>query len=385
MTFPFWLDALAPEYGPLAGDETADVAIVGGGVTGLACARVLALEGVRVRVLEARRMGSGASGRNGGFALRGTALPYDRGRFPELVRLTEEALERIAGLAGDAFRHVGSLRVAVDAEELEALHAEHEALAEDGFAVERRTRDELPAVLRPYALGGLFHPGDGALEQGRWVRRLAEHAHEAGALLAEETRVTRIDGARVLTERGAVTAGAVLVATDGYTHGLVPALDERIVAFRGQVVATEPLAERLFPCPIYARWGYDYFQQLPDGRLVAGGRRDTDLEAETTRDERPTEAVQENLEALVRELLGEGARITHRWAGLMGFTEDFLPLVGRLPGREAMWVSAGYSGHGNVLGFACGEAVAYALLGRGLDPRLAPLSPEKSPAARPPA
>jgi gamma-glutamylputrescine oxidase len=385
LNIPFWLDEPAPAYGPLRGDERADVAIVGGGVTGLACARILASEGARVRLLEARRVGSGASGRNGGFALRGTALPYDRGRLPELVRLTEEALGRIAELAGDAFRPVGSLRVAVDAEEHEALGAEHDALSADGFAVDWRSRDELPVALRRHSLGGLFHPVDGALEQGRWVRRLAALADEAGALIAEDTRATRIREGAVITERGTVTANAVLVATDGYTHGLVGELDEAIVVFRGQVVSTEPLAEQLLACPIYARWGYDYLQQLPDGRLVAGGRRDTDLEAETTREERTTDSVQRRLEALVRDLVGDRVRITHRWAGLMGFTDDFLPLVGPLREHDRLWVSAGYSGHGNVLGFACGEAVAHALLGRGLDGRLAPLSPERNRAARPPA
>ena len=385
MSIPFWLDAPAPEYGPLRGAETADVAIIGGGVTGLACAGFVARAGARVRVLEARRVGSGASGRNGGFALRGTAVPYDRGRLPELVRMTEEALERIADLAGDAFRRVGSLRLAVDDEELEALRAEHAALAEDGFAAELQARGELPAALRPHALGGVFHPGDGALEQGRWIRRLAALAHEAGALLHEETRVRRFDDGRVVAEGGTVRAGAVLVATDGYTQGLVPELDEAVVAFRGQVVSTEPLGERVVPCPIYARWGYDYFQQLPDGRIVAGGRRDTDLEGETTREERTTDQVQRRLEDLLRDLLGGVPPITHRWAGLMGFTRDFLPLVGRLPGREALWASVGYSGHGNVLGFACGEAVGRAMLGDGLDARLTALSPERTRAARPPA
>ena len=383
MTLPLWLDAPAPEYGPLPDDEVVDVAIVGSGVTGLACARVLAQEGATVRLLEARGIGTGASGRNGGFALRGLAVPYDQARLPALEHFTLEALDRIRSLADGILRPVGSLRIAVSPEELEALQAEHDALAEDGFAVEPRGRDELPPAVRPHALGGLFHPADGAFDQGAWVRRLAVLADEAGARLTAKTRATAIEGTTVVTERGRVEAGSVLVATDGYTHGLLPELDEGIVAFRGQVVATEPLPVEVFPCPIYARWGYDYFQQLPDGRVVLGGRRDTDVEAETTREEAPSARIQDRLDELLRVLLGELPRVTHRWAGLMGFSRDFLPLVGPLPGREGVWVSAGYSGHGNVLGFACGEAVAHALLGRP-DERLAPFSPERTPAARPP-
>ncbi len=374
MTAPYWLDGAPAAYGPLSAEETVDVAIVGAGVTGLGCARVLAEGGARVRVLDARRVGGGASGRNGGFALRGTALPYHEGRHPDLMRFTEQALARIPGLAGNAFRPVGSLRVAVDDAELESLRAEHDALAEDGFAVEWREPEELPDPLRPRALGAMFHPGDGAFEQGRWVHRLAALAAEAGARIAEDTTVLRLDGTRLETPAGNVAAERVLVATDGYTRGLVPELDEAVVAVRGQVVATVPLPEKLLPCPIYSRWGYDYLQQLPDGRIVAGGRRDSDLEGETTSEETTTGPIQSRIEDLLAELLGSGPEITHRWAGLMGFSPDGLPLVGELPGRPGVWASAGYSGHGNVLGFACGEAVARAFLGEP-DWRLEPFAP----------
>jgi glycine/D-amino acid oxidase-like deaminating enzyme len=335
-------------------------------------------------VLEARTVGSGASGRNGGFALRGTAAPYDRARLPALVRLTEEALVRIRELAGDAFHPVGSLRIAVDEGELAAVRAEHDALAADGFDVEWREPGVLPTILREHALGGIFHPTDGALEQGAWIRRLAARAHDAGARLAEDTAVTAIDGTIARTERGTVRAGHVVVATDGYTHGLVPELDAAVVAVRGQVLATAPLPERLLPCPIYARWGYDYMQQLADGRLVAGGRRDADLRGETTDVEETTAAIQERIEAHVRSVLGELPTVTHRWAGLMGFTPDYLPLVGELPGRPRIWASVGYSGHGNVLGFACGDRIARTILGE-TDPRLAALSPQRIPAVPPPA
>lgn len=335
-----------------------------------------------MRVVEARHAGTGASGRNGGFALRGTALPYDLGRLPDVMRFTEEGVARVRGLAGDAFRANGSLRVAVSGDELDGLRTEYEALREDGFAVEWRDPTHLPGRLHESALGGLFHPPDGALDQGAWVRRLAALAHEAGAAIAEETRALALAGTSVETDRGRVDADAVVVGTDGYGGGLVPELDAAITPARGQVVATEPLPNRVLECPVYSRWGYDYVQQRADGRIVAGGRRDTDLEREATRTEETTDTVQDALGQLLRELLTDVPPITHRWAGIMGFTEDYLPLVGELPERPGVWVSAGYSGHGNVMGFACGEAVARALLGRP-DDRLAPFSPGRSPAAPP--
>ena len=92
-----------------------------------------------------------------------------------------------------------------------------------------------------------------------------------------------------------------------------------------------------------------------------------------------TPVVQGRIEAAVTDLLGELPPITHRWAGIWGTTADLLPLVGPLPENERVWVSAGYSGHGNVLGFACGELVGRALAG-DLDPILDGLSPARASA-----
>jgi gamma-glutamylputrescine oxidase len=160
-----------------------------------------------------------------------------------------------------------------------------------------------------------------------------------------------------------LSAPHVVIATDGYTHGLAPDLDARIQPTRGQVIVTEPLRELLFDRPHYARHGLEYWQQTPDRRLVIGGWRDAALEQEWTAEETITFVVQRRIESAVRDLLGELPEITHRWAGIWGTTRDLLPLVGPLPENERVWVSAGYSGHGNVLGFACGDLVGRALAG----------------------
>jgi gamma-glutamylputrescine oxidase len=145
---------------------------------------------------------------------------------------------------------------------------------------------------------------------------------------------------------------------------------------RGQVVVTEPLVERLYERPQYARRGFDYWQQLPDGRLVVGGRRDTDLEAESTSQEATTPEVQAALEELIGDLVGGQPAITHRWSGTFGMSPDGLPVVGAVPERDGVWVSGGYSGHGNVLGPACGDLVAKAILGRR-EPELTLLDPAR--------
>jgi glycine/D-amino acid oxidase-like deaminating enzyme len=340
-------------------DARAEFAIVGAGVTGCACALALAERGRSVAVYDAGHVAGGASGRNGGFALRGAAPAYDEARerlgrdhAQALWQLSERALNRMGALAGDALRRSASLRLAVDGAELESLRREHDALREDGFAVEWLA--ELSGVCAGRFAGAIRHPGDGSLHPARWVRRLARHAASAGARFYEEHPIANLDALR---------ADHVVVATDGYTHGLVPELDAAIVPARGQVLATVQLQERLFDVPHYARHGYDYWQQLPDGRLVVGGWRETDLDGETTRVEDVTPAIQERIESFVRDLLGELPEITHRWAGIFGVTESKLPYVGPLARDERVWIAAGYSGHGNVLGLACGELVGRSLAG----------------------
>jgi gamma-glutamylputrescine oxidase len=158
-------------------------------------------------------------------------------------------------------------------------------------------------------------------------------------------------------------AATVVVATDGYPSGLLGELEGLIVPTRGQVIATEPIPELLFEVPHYGRHGFDYWHQRPDGRVIAGGFRDVSLQSEFTAEEVTTTAVQEALDAFVASLVGRQLRVDFRWAGIFGMVLDFLPVVGRVPGGNGVWVAGGYSGHGNVLGFACGRLVARAILG----------------------
>ncbi len=362
-TASYWLAEPAPPIPTRRLDGPADVIVVGGGVTGCAAALALARAGKKVRLHDAREIAGGASGRNGGFALRGGAAPYDvaietidHDVARRLWRQTEEALDRLESLAGDAVRRTGSLRLAADDEERDALATEFEALRADGFAAEW-----VDAPLDGRFRAAIFHPTDAAIHPARAVRRLAVQAAEAGVEIREHSRVESLDDA---------DADQVLVATDGYPSGLLGPLEGLIVPTRGQMVATEPIRERLFACPHYGRHGFDYWQQTPDGRILAGGFRDSALHEEFTIDETTTPAIQDALESFVAELVGRPVVVEQRWAGIFGLVMDLLPVVGCVPGDERLWVAGGYSGHGNVLGFLCGELVAQAMLGRaaGLEP-----------------
>lgn len=369
-TDPFWLTESRPAVATRELDHV-DVAVIGAGITGCACAAALAGEGRRVRVYDQRGVGEGASGRNGGFALRGAAARYDIARETygadearELWQRTERAVDRVEALAGDAFTRTGSLRLAADAEERVDIRAEYEALRDDGFAVD--WREELPH-LRPDFRGAIFHPTDGSLQPARFVQRLADRAADAGVEFVDHHRVESL---------GDLEAEQVVIATDGCGRGLLPELDEALWPARGQVIATAPLPERLFECPHYARQGFDYWQQLADGRIVLGGFRDFSILTEMTDEETTTQPIQDALDAFLVELLGELPEITHRWAGIFGLTQDLLPLVGPLPGHDGVWVAAGYSGHGNVFGVLCGELAANAVVGRD-DPLLQLFAPAR--------
>jgi glycine/D-amino acid oxidase-like deaminating enzyme len=357
-TTSYWLSEPHARRPEVRLDGPPEVAIVGGGITGCSCALALAEAGVRVRLYEAREISGGASGRNGGFALRGGAAPFpvlaeSIGREPTtaLWAWTERELDAMAGLAGDAFRPTGSLRIAVDEEERDELRLEYDALRGNGFAVE--WHDGLPSPLERYP-AAIFHPPDGVLQPARLVRGLAELAAEAGVEVREHARVG---------SREEIDAETVVVATDGYPSGLLGELEGLIVPTRGQVIATEPIPELMFEVPHYGRHGFDYWHQRADGRIVAGGFRDTSLESEFTAVEETTPVVQEALESFVASLVGRAPRIDYRWAGIFGLVFDFLPVVGPVPGADGLWVAGGYSGHGNVLGFACGRLVARAVLG----------------------
>ena len=305
-----------------------------------------------VRVYDAREIAGGASGRNGGFALRGGAAPYPvtaasigRERAASVWRWTEDELRRLAELAGDAARLTGSLRLAADEEERAELEEEYEALRDDGFAVE--WRDELSAPLAGRYPGAIFHPPDAVLQPARLVRRIAALAAEAGVDFREHTRVDSVE------ETGAQT---VVVATDGYPSGLLGALEGLIVPTRGQVIATEPIPERLFEIPHYGRHGFDYWHQRRDGRLVAGGFRDVTLQDEFTADEVTTTPVQQALDEFAASLVGRPLRVDYRWAGIFGMVLDFLPVVGRVPGTTASGLRAATRATGTSSGSRAGDS-----------------------------
>jgi glycine/D-amino acid oxidase-like deaminating enzyme len=159
-----------------------------------------------------------------------------------------------------------------------------------------------------------------------------------------------------------VHARHVVVAADGALPVLVPDYADRVRARRLHMVATAPLPRALGTL-VYARWGHEYLQQLPDGRVLAGGFSDMDGRRSYTDSDAGEPLVWERVHRYLREELGLDAEVTHRWAGVVGYTDDQLPYAGEVPGRPGLHVAGGYSGHGNVPGYMCGRDIADAIAG----------------------
>jgi gamma-glutamylputrescine oxidase len=369
MAVPLWGDpADWTNPPPLRGDVRADVCVVGLGGSGLAAVGALLDAGATVAGVDAGPVGGGAAGRNGGFLLAGTArfhhdavATWGRERAAGLYRETLAEIDRLAGELGpEVVRLVGSLRLPGDDEEAEDCARQLAALRDDGFAASA-------------AEGGVLVGGDGAIDPLARCRLLAARALARGARLFAGSPAVAIRGDRVETPAGALDCGAVVVAVDGGLERVLGELEGRVRSTRLQMLGTAPAAPR-FPRPVYFRWGYDYWQQLPDGRVVLGGGRDRYVEAEWGAGAEPSEEVQDGLEALLRGPLGVEAPVTHRWAGVVGYTDDFLPVFEAV--RPGVLAVGGQNGHGNVIGSAAARAAAQIALGEPAPPLARLLRPE---------
>jgi glycine/D-amino acid oxidase-like deaminating enzyme len=345
----------------------ADVVIVGGGITGVSALHWLTQRGVDAELLERHHLAAGASGRNAGFLLMGVAAnyamavrTYGRQTAREAWQFTAEnhalLAELLRGRAGYARR--GSLTLAATTEEA-ALLRESEALLRD---------DGLPGRL--IAEGALVNDADGEVDPAQAVGTIAATA-PAGAIHEGVTVVgieSGHDDVRVHTDEGEIIAGAVLLATNADAAALAPGIP--ITPVRAQMLATMPVDARIAERPTYSHWGYRYWRQRSDGRILLGGWRDTAVAEEVGTDAVPNPNVQRHLDAHLAAL-DVAATVTHRWAGIMGFSPDELPLVGAVPSMRNVYVCGGYTGHG--MGFAVNATrtlVAHMLDGADIPPWL---------------
>jgi gamma-glutamylputrescine oxidase len=376
---PLWHDDPYEDRAPLEAEHATDVLVIGAGIAGLSCAWHLAERGVPCTVVEARTAASGASGRNGGFLVAGAAPAHQDAvrQFGHdvatgIYRATLASQRRVYEIAEEIganahFEHVGCLRVTWEPDEVAHARVQYEAMRADGLPAEWVEEADLPAIVRRPGRAGVFSPLDATMHPARWVRAFSRACEERGVRIFEHSPVPEpLDGARaggfaVRAGGGTVHARRVVVAADGALPQLVPHYAPSVRTKRLHMVATAPVAERLVPCAIGARWGYEYLQQRPDGRIAAGGFSDRDGEGAAdsyTTVEAPSPEIHARIERFLRSDLGIEAPVTHRWVGMVGYSRDERPFAGAVPGQDGLFVAGGYNGTGNLNGFTAGRIVS---------------------------
>jgi glycine/D-amino acid oxidase-like deaminating enzyme len=358
---PRWDDHPDLDLAGLRGEVEAEVCVVGLGGTGLTCIAEALAQGARTIVgLDAVGIGAGAAGRNGGFLLSGTSdyhheLVASRGRdvAVALTRATMEETQRIAAESPGLVRFTGSLRIASSEEEFADCERQRAQMVADGFPCEPYEGPEGRGILIP--TDAAFHP----LER---CRRIAAAAMKAGARLFGGSRVLAVGDGVARTAQGAVRARQVIVCVDGGLETLFPDLRGRVRTARLQMLATAPAPEVAFTRPVSTRYGFDYWQQLPDGTVVLGGGRDIAEAEEWTTDATPTPRIQEYLTRTLRERLGIKAPVTHRWGATVSYSATGVPVFQQ---RDAgVQVVGAFNGTGNAVGSLLGRMAAQRALGR---------------------
>jgi glycine/D-amino acid oxidase-like deaminating enzyme len=389
----FWLTTVeAPQVPVRPLPESVDVAVIGAGFTGLSAARTLAKGGAIVAVLEAENVGWGASCRNGGMVLSGLklAIPtllkrYGREATKRMYSASLESIDcveeivREEGIACD-FARCGHLEVACKPRHF----AEFRRGAE---TVEREFGRQLKIVEKKDLAGeigsAIYHGGmvdevSAGVNPARYVAGLGCAAAKAGAEIHENTRVTGLEHAasggasawKVKTSRGVLHAKDVLVGTSGYTSGVTPALQKKIIPIGSFIIVTDvlrkDLAHELSPRGrmIYDSKNYLYYYRLtPDRRMLFGGRAAFFPENENTVRE-SARILRKGMIAVYPQL--RDVRVEFVWGGTLDFAFDIMPHAGRMDG---MYFSVGYAGHGVAMATLLGKKMAEAIFsGRDENP-----------------
>lgn len=377
-----WYAATATSLDPfpaLEGDVRADVCIIGAGYTGLSAALHLAQAGRRVVVLEAHRVGFGASGRNGGqlgSGQRKDQTDLERMAGPDTARhmwdLGEDAKRLVKDLI--ATHHIncdlklGLAWAGSNTSDVAGIHdyAEHLRSRYGYDAVSPLGADELHALCpSPDYCGGMMDEDAGHLHPLNYALGLARAARDAGALIHETSEVTALDEgdpAIIRTAKGSVKAEHVVLACNGYLGNLVPKVATRVMPINNFIVATKPLgdeAHKVLTRDIAiadSRFVINYFRLSADKRLLFGG-------GETYGYRFPSD-----IAALVRKPMSviyphlKDVQIDYAWGGTLGITVKRLPHLARL-GPNILSAS-GYSGHGVGTATHAGQLCALAIQGQ---------------------
>ncbi len=373
-----------------------DVVVIGGGIAGASALYHLAQAGVEALLLERDAVGCGATA-----AAVGILSPPVRQPFHEMAhhrgletasRIWTFALESVASL-GRALAEAGSTEEAEldlsGGNVLAESHTHHEvrasfdALVAAGFPVRWVEAERIRTVLRGRGFtGGFVIDGLGSIHPGATARVLVDAARRAGARVREGVGVEAVEseggGHRCRTSAGDVLARRVVYATHVESQRFSALVGDEVVPVRGQGLSGRIVGEARFTGAYATHWKLNVWRVSPGGRVAMSGWRH---DAWDRSYRRTLPEIDPHLQGDLESWFGEAfpaARLTdvQRWSGIFGWTSDYLPLVGPLPGSESEFVISGFSGGGLPFAFGCGRVIATAVTGQGapagaelLDPR----------------
>ncbi len=372
-------NGLAP-FPALTDDLVADVCVIGGGFTGVNTAIELAQRGLSVILLEARRIGWGASGRNGGQLIRG--IGHDVSGFAKYVgidgvRYLERAGVESVELVGQRIREHdiecdlrwGFCELANTQAQFAAFKGEQQRLVDAGYAHE--TRLVGPEQIREQVVnagvyaGGLVDMGSGHLHPLNLVLGEARLAQTLGVQIFEQSPVLELihgSTVQVRCASGTVRAGSLVLGCNAHLDELEPKLSGKVLPAGSYIIATEPLAPdvaaRLIPQNLALcdqKVGLDYYRLSADRRLLFGGACHY-----SGRDPADIAAYMRPQMLKVFPQLAD-VRIDYQWGGKIGITANRFPQVGRLRQQPNVFYAQGYSGHGLNLTHWCAKLLGEAI------------------------
>jgi len=382
---PYWWEAAPrePSSDLSALPTKSDVVIVGSGFTGLSAALTLRNKGLDAIVIDSETPGFGASTRNGGqigsgnqkfrvkrlIELRG----HDKAAamLREGTRMLDYIEELIATEKIDChFRRCGRFRAAIRPEHYDAMARDMEDLKAiagvDSFMVPRQ--EQASEIGSDVFFGGSVLPNDASLQPAMYHAGLMARIREKGGVIAGQAGALAIDkdgnGFRVRTTRGDIIARHVIIATNGYTDGLVPALKRRIISIKSGLIATAPIPETLYnkllpKDRVYGNTNrvFYYFRGAPDARRIVWGGRAGRMAPNTSL--RAFRHLAADMVAVFPDLAS--AAITHAWDGRIGYTFDEIPHLGRA--ASGVHYALGYCGTGVSRATYFGHKIALQVLG----------------------
>lgn len=370
-------------------DAQCDVAVIGGGFTGLSTALHLAEAGQSVIVLEAAQIGWGASGRNGGFCCLGGGMLGDQAidrKFGRTARLEFRRAEASAVRAvsdlidrfdGDVDRHSdGETELAHRPSDFAGLEA-HARTVRENYGVEPILLDA--SELRQHGFGSGFFgaltiPIGFGLNPRKYLALLLQAAQDAGVRVYARSGVTDLKEGWLLTVgRACVTAKQVVIATNGYSsENLPPWLAGRYMPAQSNVLVTRPLSADELASQGWTstQMAYDtrnllhYFRLMPDGRFLFGMRGGL----------RSTPGAESRARATTRRHFDrmfpawQHVEAEHSWSGMVALARNRLPFVGAVPGASGLWAALCYHGNGVAMGTYAGQLLAKAIASRAETP-----------------